>query len=206
MATACRNTRARCTSRGWASGARTPAPATPFPGPNCASSIRPRDAKNPPASAARFWLRGVGLMPGYFRDPAATAEVMRSGGWYASGDLGELHADGALFVVGRIKEMIIRSGFNVYPGEVEQALNCFPGILRSAVVGQKEADGNEAVIAFIVPDRANPLDEAALQRHLREQLAPYKRPARIIPIDELPMSANGKLMRRQLLERLPAGE
>lgn len=65
-------------------------------------------------------------MPGYFRDPQATADVMRDGGWYASGDLGELHGDGALFIVGRLKEMIIRSGFNVYPGEVEQALNRFP--------------------------------------------------------------------------------
>ncbi|MFT3721888.1 class I adenylate-forming enzyme family protein [Pseudorhodoferax sp.] len=159
--------------------------------------------EKPTGERGEIWLRGVGLMPGYFRDPAATAEVMREGGWYASGDLGELHADGALFVVGRIKEMIIRSGFNVYPGEVEQALNRFPGILRSAVVGQKEADGNEAVVAFVVLDRTtDPPDEAVLRRYLRDQLAPYKRPARVIPIDELPMSANGKLMRRQLLERL----
>ena len=156
----------------------------------------------PTGERGEIWLRGVGLMPGYFRDPEATAQVLREGGWYASGDLGELHADGALFIVGRIKEMIIRSGFNVYSGEVEHVLNQFPGILRSAVVGQKEADGNEAVIAFIVPDRANPPDEAALRQHLREQLAPYKRPARIVPIDELPMSANGKLLRRQLLVRL----
>jgi len=156
----------------------------------------------PTGARGEIWLRGVGLMPGYFRDPQATAEVMRPGGWYASGDLGELHADGALFVVGRIKEMIIRSGFNVYPGEVEQVLNAFPGIVASAVVGQKEEDGNEAVIAFVVPDPALPLDEAALKAHLRERLAPYKRPARIVTIDALPFSANGKLMRRQLLERL----
>ncbi len=156
----------------------------------------------PPGKRGEIWLRGVGLMPGYFRDPQATAEAMREGGWYASGDLGELHADGALFVVGRIKEMIIRSGFNVYPGEVEQVLNRFPGILGSAVVGQKEADGNEAVVAFMVPDRANPPGDAALRDYLRERLAPYKRPARIIAIDELPVSANGKLMRRRLLELL----
>ncbi|CCN04328.1 AMP-binding enzyme [Bordetella bronchiseptica Bbr77] len=156
----------------------------------------------PAGERGEIWLRGVGLMPGYFRDAQATAEAMRDGGWYASGDLGELHADGALFVVGRIKEMIIRSGFNVYPAEVEQALNGFAGILRSAVVGQKEADGNEAVIAFVVQDRANPPDMAALRQHLRTQLAPYKRPARIIVIDELPVSANGKLQRRRLLEKL----
>ncbi|VWC57510.1 class I adenylate-forming enzyme family protein [Burkholderia lata] len=156
----------------------------------------------PAGERGEIWLRGTGLMPGYFRDPAATADVMRDGGWYASGDLGELHDDGALFIVGRLKDMIIRSGFNVYPGEVEQALNGFPGIRNSAVVGQKEADGNEAVVAFVELDAAHPLDEAALRRYLRERLAAYKHPARIIPIDALPFNGNGKLMRRELLARL----
>lgn len=151
-----------------------------------------------------IWVRGTGLMPGYFRDAGATAAALREGGWYATGDLGELHTDGALFVVGRLKEMIIRSGFNVYPSEVEHALNSFPGIQRSAVVGQKEADGNEAVIAFVVQTAAHPLDEAALQSHLREHLAPYKRPARIISIDELPVNANGKVMKRELQAMLDA--
>ncbi|KWB11966.1 o-succinylbenzoate--CoA ligase [Burkholderia cepacia] len=165
--------------------------------------VDPATGRTLPAGArGEIWLRGTGLMPGYFRDPQATADVMRDGGWYASGDLGELHDDGALFIVGRLKEMIIRSGFNVYPGEVEQALNRFPGILNSAVVGQKETDGNEAVIAFVELDAAHPLDESALRRYLREQLAPYKHPARIIPVDKLPFNSNGKLMRRQLLERL----
>jgi acyl-CoA synthetase (AMP-forming)/AMP-acid ligase II len=145
-------------------------------------------------------------MPGYFRDPEATAAALRDGGWYATGDLGELHADGALFVVGRLKEMIIRSGFNVYPSEVEHALGSFPGIQRAAVVGQKEADGNEAVIAFVVQDARHPPDAQALQEHLREHLAPYKRPARIIAIDELPVNANGKVMKRELQARLEAGQ
>ena len=156
----------------------------------------------PVGERGEIWVRGTGLMPGYFRDPEATAAALRAGGWYATGDLGELHADGALFVVGRLKEMIIRSGFNVYPSEVEHALNSFPGIQRSAVVGQAEADCNEAVIAFVVQDAANPPDEAALKEHLREHLAPYKRPSRIIAIDELPVNANGKVMKRELQARL----
>ena len=77
-----------------------------------------------------------------------------------------------------------------------------PGIQRSAVVGQAEADGNEAVIAFVVQDAAHPPDEAALKEHLREHLAPYKRPSRIIAIDELPVNANGKVMKRELQARL----
>ena len=156
----------------------------------------------PCGERGEIWVRGTGLMPGYFRDAEATAAALRDGGWYATGDLGELHADGALFVVGRLKEMIIRSGFNVYPSEVEHALHSFPGIQRAAVVGQKEADGNEAVIAFIVQDTAHPPDADALQAHLREHLAPYKRPARIIAIDDLPVNANGKVMKRELQARL----
>ncbi|MFG5776610.1 class I adenylate-forming enzyme family protein [Comamonas sp. J-3] len=161
-------------------------------------------ASMPVGERGEIWVRGTGLMPGYFRDSEATAAALRKGGWYATGDLGELHADGALFVVGRLKEMIIRSGFNVYPSEVEHALNSFPGIQRSAVVGQKEADGNEAVIAFVVQDAQNPPEPTALQAHLRENLAPYKRPARIIAIAELPVNANGKVMKRELQARLEA--
>src|SRR5450830_635581 len=91
----------------------------------------------PQGERGEIWLRGLGLMPGYFRDPAATAQVMREGGWYATGDLGRIGPDGALHVVGRLKEMIIRSGFNVYPGEVENVLNQHPRVQRSAVVGRK---------------------------------------------------------------------
>jgi malonyl-CoA/methylmalonyl-CoA synthetase len=102
-----------------------------------------------PGERGEIWMRGIGLMPGYFRDPEGTAAVIKEGGWYASGDLGELHADGNLFVVGRLKEMIIRSGFNVYPAEVEAVLNAFPAVERSAVVGRPEREGNEEVIAFV---------------------------------------------------------
>ncbi|GAB2485585.1 class I adenylate-forming enzyme family protein [Comamonas humi] len=165
-------------------------------------------ATQPTGERGEIWVRGTGLMPGYFRDPESTAAALRNGdsggGWYATGDLGELHADGALFVVGRLKEMIIRSGFNVYPSEVEHALGSFPGIQRCAVVGQKEADGNEAVIAFVVHTPGATIDEAALKAHLREHLAPYKRPARIIAIAELPVNANGKVMKRELQQRLEA--
>jgi len=152
----------------------------------------------PQGQRGEIWLRGRGLMPGYFRDPQATAAVMRAGGWYASGDLGELAPDGALFVVGRLKEMIIRSGFNVYPAEVETALNTYPGIQRSAVVGRREADGNEEVVAFVELRAGCTLDTQALNSYLREHLAPYKRPTQIHAIDALPTSANGKVLKREL--------
>ncbi len=157
----------------------------------------------PAGERGEIWLRGRGLMPGYFRDEEATRAVMREGGWYASGDLGELAPDGALFVVGRLKEMIIRSGFNVYPAEVEAVLHAFPAIERAAVVGRKEADGNEAVLAFVELRHGASLDEAALRAHLEQNLAPYKRPALVRAVPELPVSTSGKLIKRKLLELYP---
>lgn len=159
----------------------------------------------PPGERGEIWMRGVGRMPGYFRDAQATAAVLREGGWYASGDLGELAPDGALFVVGRLKEMIIRSGFNVYPGEIEAVLNAWPGIERSAVAGRAAADGNEEVLAFVECKPGMALDEAALRAHLRQQLAPYKQPAAIHAVAAFPMTASGKILKRELLRQHGAG-
>ena len=166
--------------------------------------VDPQTGRDLPAGErGEIWMRGIGLMPGYFRDPQATAAVIRPGGWYASGDLGEIASDGALTVVGRLKEMIIRSGFNVYPGEVENVLNTFPAIQRSAVVGKPAGDGNEEVLAFVELRHGAALDEAALAAHLREHLAPYKRPSSVRVVPELPMTASGKVLKRELLARYP---
>jgi len=156
-----------------------------------------------PGEVGEIWLRGAGLMLGYFRDPQATAQVMRPGGWYATGDLGRLAEDGALFVVGRLKEMIIRSGFNVYPAEVETVLNRFPGVHMSAVVGEPEADGNERIVAYLELQAGATLDREALRAHLAQHLSPYKRPARIEMIGALPMTANGKVLKRALQPSRP---
>ena len=157
----------------------------------------------PALARGEIWIRGRGLMAGYFRDPQATREAMRPGGWYASGDLGERAADGALFVVGRLKEMIIRSGFNVYPGEVEALLNTWPAIHRSAVVGQREADGNEQVLAYVVLRDGQTLDREALATFVRDRLAPYKRPAQVQVVAEFPMTDSGKVFKRRLVELFP---
>lgn len=148
-----------------------------------------------------IWLRGPGLMLGYFRDAAATAQVMRPGGWYASGDLGRFDTNGALFVVGRLKEMIIRSGFNVYPAEIETVIGRFEGVHLCAVVGVPEADGNEQIVAFVEMKPGAVLDESALRTYLAEHLSPYKRPARIEAISAMPTTANGKVLKRELQAR-----
>ncbi|MET3494740.1 class I adenylate-forming enzyme family protein [Variovorax boronicumulans] len=155
----------------------------------------------PQGDTGEIWLRGPGLMLGYFRDADATSQVMRPGGWYATGDLGRFGADGALFVVGRLKEMIIRSGFNVYPAEIEAVIGRFAGVHLCAVVGVPEADGNEQIVAFVEMKPGAALDEAALRAQLVEHLSPYKRPARIEVIDAMPTTANGKLLKRELRAR-----
>lgn len=151
-----------------------------------------------------IWLAGPYLTPGYFRDPEATRQAFRPGGWYATGDLGRLGEDGALFIVGRLKELIIRSGFNVYPAEVEAVLNQHPRVLRSAVVGQREPDGNERVVAFLELRDGVGFDEQALRVYLREQLAPYKLPALFCVLPSFPMTDTGKLLKRNLLAHLDA--
>jgi acyl-CoA synthetase (AMP-forming)/AMP-acid ligase II len=155
----------------------------------------------PAGETGEIWMRGVGLMPGYFRDPEITDQVMKPGGWYASGDLGRQDADGALQVVGRLKEMIIRSGFNVYPGEVEAVFLAWPGVQRAAVAGRKTADGNEDILAFIEPKPGAQLDLDALKAHAHEHLSPYKRPSVVALVPEMPMTLSGKVLKRELVEQ-----
>jgi acyl-CoA synthetase (AMP-forming)/AMP-acid ligase II len=159
-----------------------------------------RDAAR--AQVGELWIRGPGLMLGYYRAPDLTAEVMKPGGWYATGDLGRLDADGALFLVGRTKDLVIHSGFNVYPMEVEAVINTHPAVRLSAVVGRQAADGNEDVVAFVEAKHGAHLDVAALREYLRERLAPYKRPAEIRVLDAIPTTASGKLLKAPLREML----
>jgi acyl-CoA synthetase (AMP-forming)/AMP-acid ligase II len=155
----------------------------------------------PDGERGEIWMRGIGLMPGYFRDAEATSSVMKPGGWYASGDIGYIGADGALFVVGRSKEMIIRSGFNVYPGEIEAVLMRFEGIRCAAVVGRREPDGNEQILAFVEAESTEKrIDMQALDCHLHEHLAAYKRPSHVTQVVSMPMTLSGKVLKRTLLE------
>jgi long-chain acyl-CoA synthetase len=147
-----------------------------------------------------LWLRSDSVMMGYYRNPQATAEVLRPDGWFRTGDLARWLDDGEIAIVGRAKEMIIRSGFNVYPAEVEAALNTLPGVLQSGVVGRPVAEGNEEVIAFVEPQPGVQLDEQELIEQLRELIAPYKRPARILVMEALPLGSTGKIWKKRLAE------
>jgi acyl-CoA synthetase (AMP-forming)/AMP-acid ligase II len=148
--------------------------------------------------SGELWVRGPNVMKGYYRDPAATAEAITPDGWLKTGDLARIGDDGALFIVGRQKELIIRSGLNVHPVEVETVLNTHPAVAQSVVVGRMVGDGNEEVVAFVEPVRGRTVAPDELAAHAAAQLAPYKRPSRIVVMDALPASPTGKVLRGRL--------
>jgi long-chain acyl-CoA synthetase len=149
-------------------------------------------------------VRGPNVMQGYYKDRAATDACLDADGWLDTGDLARRGADGALFIVGRSKDLIIRSGFNVYPLEVETVLNAHPGVTQSAVVGRDGADGNEEVVAFVQPAPGSGMHEDALRDWAAARLAPYKRPSRIVFMAALPAAATGKVLRHKLKEMAAA--
>jgi acyl-CoA synthetase (AMP-forming)/AMP-acid ligase II len=147
--------------------------------------------------------RGPNVFEGYHGRPAETAEVLRDG-WFATGDLGSLDADGHLTIAGRLKDMIIVSGFNVYPREVEDALTAHPAVAEAAVVGLPDERTGERVRAVVVPVPGARLDSEELLDHARERLARYKLPREIHVAEALPRLPTGKVVRSAL--RGPPGE
>jgi acyl-CoA synthetase (AMP-forming)/AMP-acid ligase II len=145
-------------------------------------------------------VRGRNVMRGYYRAPELTAKVIDSEGWFNTGDLARFEGD-CLYIVGRTKEMIIRSGFNVYPAEVEAVLNAHADVVQSAVVG-RPVDGNEEVVAFVQLIQGSKARAADLMDFLKRQLTAYKRPSQIILLDVLPATSTGKILKHKLAESL----
>ncbi len=133
------------------------------------------------------------------RTTALTARTIDPAGWLNTGDLARRESDGTLFIVGRTKELIIRSGFNVYPPEVEAVLNSHPSVTHSAVVG-RTVPGNEEVIAFVELRPHTQATPAEIAAYLRPLLAPYKQPAEIRIVPTLPVAANGKVLKHRLTD------
>ncbi len=158
----------------------------------------------PPGAEGEIEVRTPGAMLGYWRDPEGTARVLRPDGWLRTGDLGRIEADGQLVPVGRRRDVILRSGFNVHPAEVEAVLAAHPAVAAVAVLGlpRDDAAGEEEVVAVVEPVRDGPLDAEALARFAAARLAPYKRPSRWIVLPALPRTAAGKVRRAELRARL----
>ena len=160
----------------------------------------------PPKTVGELLARGPGVMSHYHQRPEATAETL-AGGWLHTGDLGYLDEDGFLFLVDRMKDMIIRGGENVYSSEVEKVLRMHPGVAQAAVVAARSELFGEEVYAFVVPRKEAPeaagLDEAALRAHCARYLAEFKLPVGARFIEALPQTATGKVQKHVLRQQLP---
>jgi len=142
-------------------------------------------------------IRGPNIMKGYYNRPEATEEAMRHG-WFHTGDIGSLDADGYLTIVDRKKDMIIRGGFNVYPRELEEVMLTHPAISLVAVVGMPDERLGEDVKAFVVLKNGATLTEPELIEWCREQMAAYKYPRSVEFRAGLPISSTGKILKREL--------
>jgi len=148
--------------------------------------------------AGEILVRGNNVFVGYLNDPEATARVLTPDGWLLTGDIATIDDDGHLFMVDRAKDLIIVSGFNVYPGEVEDALSFHPDIEAAAVVGTPHPHTGETVRAYVVTRPGAHLDEDSVVDHCRARLARYKCPTKVLFVDELPRTATGKVRRHAL--------
>jgi acyl-CoA synthetase (AMP-forming)/AMP-acid ligase II len=153
--------------------------------------------------SGEIWLRGPNVMLGYLDDPAATAAAIDAAGWLHTGDIGSLDAAGNLAISGRLTDMYICGGFNVYPAEVEQVLARLDGVAESAVIGVPDRRLGEVGVAFVVPRPGHVLDEAGVLAFCRARLAGYKVPRQVRFRDSLPRSPSGKPLKRLLREEPP---
>jgi acyl-CoA synthetase (AMP-forming)/AMP-acid ligase II len=155
----------------------------------------------PPGSVGQLRCRSAAVMKGYWLDPDATASVLDSGGWLSTGDLAYVDTDDNLHITGRLKDMYIRGGYNVYPIQVEDVLREHPLIADVAVLGVPDPVLGETGLAFVVSAGPEPLTLSALRDWMANRLADYKRPDRLEILAEIPRSAMGKIDRRALAER-----
>jgi long-chain acyl-CoA synthetase len=169
-----------------------------LPLPSTEISIRNDDGEDVAiGQPGEICIRGPQVMAGYWQRPDETAKVMSADGFFKSGDIGVMDELGFVKIVDRKKDMILVSGFNVYPTEIEQVVSLHPGVLECAAVGVPDAKSGEAVKLFVVRREAT-LSEDDIQSYCRENFTAYKRPKAVEFREELPKSNVGKILRREL--------
>jgi malonyl-CoA/methylmalonyl-CoA synthetase len=169
----------------------------PLPG----NQVRVADERDRPLAqgqAGGIQIRGPNVFKGYWRMPEKTCEEFSADGWFRTGDVGTFDAEGYLSIVGRAKDLIITGGYNVYPKEIELAIDALPGVQESAVFGVAHPDFGEAVTAAVVLMPGASLSEADIVQRLKAQIASYKVPKRVVLVEELPRNAMGKVQKNLL--------
>jgi malonyl-CoA/methylmalonyl-CoA synthetase len=169
-----------------------------------AVSLRIADENGAPLRAGEpgmIEIKGPNVFKGYWRMPEKTAQEFRSDGWFITGDVGVQAEDGRVFIVGRAKDLIISGGFNIYPKEIEEALDALQGVAESAAIGVPHADLGEAVVAVVAAAPGANLTEAQLLGALADKRARFKQPRRILIVEDLPRNAMGKVQKNVLRAR-----
>jgi malonyl-CoA/methylmalonyl-CoA synthetase len=174
-----------------------------FPLPGVALRVADAEtgAELKPGETGIIEVKGPNVFKGYWRMPDNTAAEFRPDGFFITGDLGVIDARGYVSIVGRAKDLIISGGLNVYPKEVEGAIDALPGVVESAVIGVPHPDLGEGVVAIVVPAGPGATDEAAIRAALKERLAGFKQPKRVVMVDALPRNPMGKVQKNLLRER-----
>ena len=155
----------------------------------------------PAGEVGQIEVRGPNVFKGYWQMPEKTAAELRSDGFFITGDLGMVDADGYVHIVGRNKDLIISGGYNIYPKEIELVLDEQPGVLESAVIGVPHPDFGETVLGVLVPAPGATPDTDAIMDAVRDVLARFKHPRKLVMLDELPRNTMGKVQKNILREQ-----
>jgi malonyl-CoA/methylmalonyl-CoA synthetase len=170
----------------------------PLPGVEIRISDPETGAELPAGETGMIEVRGPNVFLGYWRKPEKTALELRANGFFISGDLGKIDAEGYVHILGRDKDLVISGGYNIYPKQIETEIDALEGVLESAVFGIADADLGEAVAAAVVPVAGAELDPELLLKALEPVLARFKLPRKVFVIDELPRNAMGKVQKNSL--------
>ena len=174
-----------------------------MPVPNTEIRIVAEDGKVLPVTFdGEILVRGPGVMKGYYRRPEETRRVIGADGWFSTGDIGNIDEEGYLSITGRAKDMLIIGGENVFPREIEAALESHEDVLQAAVIGVPDELRGEAPVAFVIPRPGADIAEQPLRNHVKKLLAGYKTPKSIEICTELPTGPTGKILKKVLRERL----
>ncbi|KGK78994.1 malonyl-CoA synthase [Thalassobacter stenotrophicus] len=176
----------------------------PLPGVEAKICDPETGAELPTGEIGVLWVRGPNVFKGYWQMPEKTREELRDDGFFITGDLSLIDAEGYVHIVGRGKDLIISGGYNIYPKEIELFLDALPNVKESAVIGAPHPDFGESVIAVLVPEDGAKIDAAAIQEIARRDLAGFKRPRHIEVVAELPRNTMGKVQKNQLRDQFAA--